>query len=169
MPIFSDNAPRIRVYASSHQTLTVHGNSTGSKVMQYNSVAFNNGPTGFYNWNGATGYASKPYSIQCGQNGQYLVRGGCLQNRTTTATYIHMYGNSWDSSGNSVDSKLVSHDYDAGPGSAGWRQATHEAVFSVPANGIVQINWYLNTTAAVSTYLSHGGDSYCFFELIHLS
>ena len=58
MPIFSDNAPRIKVYANSHQTLSIHGTSAGNKQMQYDNVLYNNGPTGFYSWNGATGYAS---------------------------------------------------------------------------------------------------------------
>ena len=83
MPIFSDNAPRIKVYASSHQTLTVHGSSAGTKIMQYNSTLFNNGPTGFYNYNSSSGYGSstnRPYSIQVGQNGQYHIEASILCN-----------------------------------------------------------------------------------------
>ena len=39
MAIFSDACPRIKVYASAHQTLTLHGSGAGAKYMQYNTVA----------------------------------------------------------------------------------------------------------------------------------
>tara|TARA_Y100000401_G_C8252169_1_gene188752 strand:+ start:174 stop:680 length:507 start_codon:yes stop_codon:yes gene_type:complete len=168
MPIFSDNAPRIKWYASSHQTLTVHGSGAGNKVMQYNTVEFNNGPANHFNTNGATGYASKPYSIQVAQNGQYLIEGSILANRTTTSGYIHCYIYTYDSSGNSVQTILANHDYDAGPQHAGWRHHRHHAIMSVPASGIVQINWYVYANVC-STYISHSGASYCYLQVTHVS
>ena len=168
MPIFSDNAPRIKVYASSHQTLTLHGSSAGNKIMQYNTTEFNNGPSGFYSYNGATGYASKSYSIQCGQNGQYHIETSILCNRTTTSGYLHCYIFSYNSSGTTVQSTLANHDTDAGPGTAGWSQKQGTATLSVPTNGIVQATWYMYANTC-STYVSHSGESYCYLQLTHLT
>ena len=171
MPIFSDNAPRIKVYASSHQTLTLHGSDTGNRIMQYNSTEFNNGPSGFYGFNGATGYGTstaRAYSIQCGQNGQYLIDGSILANRTTTSGYIHCYITTANSTGATVQSILANHDYDAGPQHSGWRHHRHHAVLSVPANGIVYITWYVYANTC-STYISHSGSSYCYMQVTHIS
>jgi len=169
MPIFSDNAPRIKVYASAHQTLTLHGSSAGNKYMQYNTSGFNNAPSGFYNFNGATGYASKPYSIQCQQNGQYEVVTSVLCNRTTTGGYLHCYAQAFNSSGTSVDSVLVNHERYAGPGASGWAHMVETCILSVPANGIVTTYWYMNNANTISTYISHLGQSYCFMQLTHLA
>ena len=168
MPIFSDNAPRIKVYANSHQTLSLLGSGAGNKQMQYSNVEFNNGPSAFYNWNGASGYASKPYSIKCSQNGQYRIEAAILCNRTTTAGYLHCYMYSWDSSGATVQSTLANHDSDAGPGESGWSHKHGTATLSVPANGIVGVFWYMYANTC-STYISHLGSSYCYLEVTHIS
>jgi len=168
MPIFSDNAPRIKVYANSHQTLTLLGSSAGNKIMQYDNTEFNNGPGGFYSFNGATGYASKPYSIQVGQNGQYLIETSILCNRTTTSGYLHSYIYSYNSSGTTVQSALSNHDNDAGPGQSGWSHKKGSQILSVPANGIVQTFWYMYANTC-STYISHQGSSYCWMQVTHIS
>ena len=168
MPIFSDNAPRIKVYANSHQTLSIHGTSAGNKQMQYDNVLYNNGPTGFYSWNGATGYASKPYSIQCSHGGQYRIETAILCNRTTTAGYLHCYMYTWTSAGATHDSVLANHDADAGPGQSGWAHKHGTAILSVPANGIVGAFWYMYANTC-STYVSHQGSGYCYLEVTHIS
>lgn len=168
MPIFSDNAPRIKWYSSVHQTLTLHGSSTGSKIMQYNTVEFNNGPSGFYNTNGATGYASKSYSIQCQQNGQYLIQSSILCNRTTTSGYLHCYITSYNSSGSVVQSLLANHDRSAGPGQSGWSHKVESAILSVPANGIIQTYWHMYANTC-STYISHSGSNYCYIQVTHIT
>ena len=168
MPIFSDNAPRIKVYANAHQTLTLHGSGAGNKIMQYDTTEFNNGPSGFYNWNGATGYASKSYSIQCQQNGQYLIETSILANRTTTSGYIHCYIYSYNSSGSAVQSTIANHDRDAGPGQAGWAHKVERAILSVPASGIIQTYWYMYANTC-STYISHLGSGYCWMQVTHIS
>ena len=137
--------------------------------MQYNLSAMNNAPSGFYSFNGATGYASKPYSIQCSQNGQYEVVTSVLCNRTTTAGYLHAYAIAFNSSGTAVDSTLINHERYAGPGSAGWAHMVETCTLSVPANGIVQSYWYMNNSATISTYISHLGVSYCFMQLTHIA
>lgn len=169
MAIFSDACPRIKVYASAHQTLTLHGSSAGGKYMQYNTVAYNNGPSGFYNWNGATGYAGKNYSIQCGQYGQYEIVTSILCNRTTTGGYIHAYAISFNSSGTAIDSALINHERYAGPGASGWAHMVETCTLLVEANGIVQTYWYMNNANTVSTYLSHLGVNYCYMQLTHLA
>jgi len=168
MPIFSDNAPRIKVYANSHQTLSIHGSSAGNKQMQFDNVLYNNGPTGFYSWNGATGYASKPYSIQCSQGGQYHIETAILCNRTTTAGYLHCYIYTYNSSGATHQSTLANHDNDAGPGQAGWAHKHGYAKLAVPANGIVGAFWYMYANTC-STYISHQGSSYCYLEVTHIA
>ena len=171
MPIFSDNAPRIKVYASSHQTLSLHGSDSGSRIMQYNSTEFNNGPSGFYNWNGASGYGTstnRPYSIQVGQNGQYHIEAAILANRTTTSGYLHCYIYSYNSAGTAVQSTLANHGQDAGPGQAGWAHYHGSAILSVPANGIVQAYWYVYASTC-STYISHSGASYVYLQVTHLT
>ena len=168
MPIFSDNAPRIKVYANSHQTLTLHGSGSGNKHMQYDNTEFNNGPSGFYNWNGATGYASKAYTIQVGQNGQYLIETSILANRTTTSGYIHCYITTYDSSGNTVQSSLANHDRSAGPGAAGWAHKVERQILSAPANGVIQSYWYMYANTC-DTYISHQGSSYCWMQVTHVS
>ena len=171
MPIFSDNAPRIKEYASSHQTLTVHGSSAGTKIMQYNSTLFNNGPTGFYNYNSSSGYGTstnRPYSIQVGQNGQYHIEASFLCNRTTTSGYLHCYIFSYNSEGTTQFSVLANHDNDAGPGQAGWSHKKASTILSVPTNGIVQATWYMYANTC-STYISHSGESYCYLQVTHLT
>ena len=168
MPIFSDNAPRIKVYANSHQTLGVHGSGAGNKTMQYSNVEYNNGPTGFYSWNGAIGYASKGYSIQCSHGGQYHIETAILCNRTTTSGYLHCYIYSWNSSGGTHQSTLANHDSDAGPGNSGWSHKHGTATLEVPDSGIVGAFWYMYANTC-STYISHLGSSYCYLEVTHIS
>ena len=165
MPIYSDNAPRMKIYASSHQTLTLHGSGSGNKVMQYNSVAFNNAPSGHFNYGTYNGHT---YSLYAAQNGQYLIESSILSDRTTNGGYIHTYMTSYDSSGTQVMSDLVNHGLDAGAPATGWRHKVDSWVCSIPAGGHVQIKYYMYANVC-TTYMSHSGASYCWAQITHLS